>query len=104
MKKFLFLALVLGLCLFPGRLLSIEYYINDSLFYGGTTNTQITSLTGGNWDNGYYDLALTSGQEFYFYGKLVTHLRIWTNGYVTFGFGSAPTDGIDWSRDYPSLG
>jgi len=61
--------------------------------------TQITTLTSGDWDDGYFDLALSANYRFYFYGKLVTHLRIWTNGYVTFGFGAAPSDTSDPSND-----
>jgi len=61
--------------------------------------TKIATLTNGDWDDGYYDMALGANYRFYFYGKLVTHLRIWTNGYVTFGFGSAPSDYSDFSAD-----
>jgi len=81
-------------------LFSYEYIMNDGTSYGTAyVSTKITSLTGGNWDEGYYDLVLPSTHYFYFYGKKVTHVRIWTNGYVTFGFGSAPTDYNDYTPD-----
>src|SRR4030042_6894917 len=73
--------------------MSFDYLIDDKFGYLSTyRDTQVTALTGGNWDEGYYDLTLPAGLYFYFYGKQVTHLRIWTNGYVTLGFGSPPTD------------
>jgi len=81
-----------------------DYLMADRLA-GGTQSyiaatTQITTLTAGDWDEGYYDMALGANYQFYFYGKKVTHLRIWTNGYVTFGFGSAPSDSTtDWTND-----
>ena len=62
-------------------------------------STQITTLTGGDWDDGYYNIALGANFEFFFYGMKVTHIKIWTNGYVTFGFGSAPADSVDSSND-----
>lgn len=58
-----------------------------------TATTQITSLTSGDWDEGYFDLSLPSNNQFYFYGKKVTHVRIMTNGYVAFGFGGPPSAG-----------
>lgn len=77
-----------------------EYIMNtNATSIWGWDNTQITTLNGGDWDNGYYDLALPADNQFYFYGNKVTHVRIWTNGYVTFGFGSAPTDFYDQSND-----
>jgi len=103
MKKVL---VVVCFLLFSSSLLfSYEYIMNAGSSFGTAwTSTKITSLTGGNWDDGYYDLALPALNQFYFYGKKVTHIRIWTNGYVTFGFGSAPTDYADYTNDsIPSL-
>jgi len=81
-------------------LFSYEYIVNNKAGLEPIPgNTQITTLTGGNWDDGYYDLTLPTSDRFYFYGKWVTHVRIWTNGYVTFGFGSAPTDYTDYTPD-----
>ncbi|MBN2223900.1 MAG: VCBS repeat-containing protein [Deltaproteobacteria bacterium] len=88
MKKVLFLSLLTACLFYP--VLGYEYYFQKS---GGTYMTpteQVTTLTGGNWDDGYFDLAIST--PFFFYGKRVTHLRIWTNGYVTLGFGSSPAD------------
>ena len=61
--------------------------------------TRIGSLNGGDWNDGYHDMALGANYEFYFYGKKVTHIRIWTNGYVTFGFEHAPSDTNDQFND-----
>jgi len=73
-------------------------------FYLLAVETQITTLTAGSWDDGYYDYTLSTNAQFYFYGKKVTHLRISTNGYVVMGFGSASGDGIDPTPDpMPSL-
>ena len=70
--------------------LSFEYVVQKHA--GGLTTpaNQITSLTGGNWNDGYYDLAISG--LFYFYGRRVTHIRIMTDGYIVLGFGSAPSD------------
>jgi hypothetical protein len=98
MKKMVFFVAVL--LVFSPALFSQEYLMGN--YYSGTPSqgsTLITSLTGGNWDDGYYDVSLPSNNQFFFYGKKVTHLRIWTNGYVTFGFGSAPTDYLDYTPD-----
>jgi len=78
-----------------------EYIMDDGLQLSSPllAYTQITTLTGGTWDNGYYDMVLPDDNQFYFYGKKVTHLRIWTNGYITCGFGSVPTDYSDPSPD-----
>jgi hypothetical protein len=85
-KRFCFACLILFLA---GGLFSQEYMVNSGAAYTTAwVDTQITTLTGGNWDEGYYDLALPSSNQFYFYGKKVTHLRIMTNGYVALGFGS----------------
>jgi hypothetical protein len=70
-------------------LFSQEYIVNAGANYTNAyVDTQITTLTGGNWDDGYYDLSLPANNQFYFYGKRVTHLRITTNGYVIMGFGA----------------
>jgi hypothetical protein len=75
-------------------LFSFEYVMNSNSAYISTsTSTPITTLTGGSWDDGYFDLALNASNQFYFYGKKVTHLRISTNGYVVLGFGSASGNG-----------
>jgi len=102
MKRFIWATFIL--ILFSGCLLSYEYIVDDNptrtwsfVYHSGST--QITALTGGSWDDGYYDLALPTGNQFYFYGKKVTHLRISTNGYIRLGFGSATGDGNDISND-----
>jgi hypothetical protein len=81
------------LLLSPLPVIAHEYLINGAVphisVYGGI---QITALTAGTWDEGYYDLALPADNQFYFYGRKVTDLRIFTNGYVTFGFGAPPSD------------
>jgi hypothetical protein len=74
-------------------LFSHEYIVDknpkrDWTFGSWTGTTQVTTLTGGNWDFGYYDLALPAINQFYFYGQKVTHLRITTKGYIIPGFGS----------------
>jgi hypothetical protein len=98
MKKIIFLCMIF-LLLSP-LLFSHEYIMNDNISYTTPwTNITISTLTSGDWDDGYYDLALPSDNQIYFYGKKVTHIRIWTNGYVTFGYGSPPTDYSDSSND-----
>jgi len=72
---------------------------NPCCFGYTSGDTQITTLTSGDWDDGYYDLALPTAQQFYYYGKKVTHLRISTNGYVRLCFGSPAGDGTDNSND-----
>jgi hypothetical protein len=91
MKK---LAVAAALFAFSSPILRpYEYIMNSGAkYYGLGVDAPIAALTGGNWDDGYYDHALPTQAQFHFYGRKVTHLRIWTNGYVTFGFGSAPTD------------
>jgi hypothetical protein len=93
MKRWLFWLSGVVLLLLPPVLAAQEYLIDDAI--GDWTTdayTQIVSLTGGNWDDGYIDLAVPATHQFYFYGKKVTHLRIFTNGFVTFGFGAPPSD------------
>ena len=98
MKKTFMLISILILCV--SSFFAQEYIMNDGAAYSSLTGTTtIITLTGGDWDSGYYDMALSAGNQFYFYGKKVTHIRIWTNGYVTFGFGSAPADYSDNSND-----
>jgi len=98
MKRFIWLSVIL--VLLSPLLFSYEYIMNASVpCIWDYVDTQITTLTGGDWDSGYFDLALPADNQFYFYGKKVTHIRIWTNGYVTFGFGSAPTDYSDNTND-----
>jgi len=90
-KLFLFLGLVLLLC--PLTVQSVEYLINPAIgnLSAGVTLTPITTLTDGGWDDGYYDLPLPAANQFNFYGKKVTDLRIFTNGLVVLGFGAPPT-------------
>jgi hypothetical protein len=89
-KLSLFLGLVLLLC--PLTVQSIEYLMNPAIGnYSTSTATQITALTSGGWDDGYYDLPLPAANQFYFYGKKVTDLRIFTNGLVVLGFDAPPT-------------
>ena len=100
MKKFIIGGLVLFL--FSMSLFSYEYVMNDNvIFTTGIVSTQITTLTGGNWENGYYDMTLPANNQFYFYGKKVTHLRIWTKGYVTFGYGAPSGIGIYYNDRIP---
>ena len=73
-----------------GQAFAYKYIMNDSATYSYVSaTTQVVALTSGNWDEGYFDLALPGDFAFYFYGRKVTHLRISTNGYILFGFGSA---------------
>jgi hypothetical protein len=58
--------------------------------YSASAATPITALTAGGWDDGYYDLPLPVASQFYFYGKKVTDLRIFTNGLIVLGFGAPP--------------
>ena len=99
MKK-IFLALTI-FALLSGGLFAHEYVMKTNATYSGLTGgTQIQDiLTGGTKDDGYYDMTLPAANQFYFYGQKVTHIRIWTNGYVTFGFGSAPSDYDDDTND-----
>ncbi len=86
MKKTFILISILIHCV--SSFFAQEYIMNDGAAYSGLTpTTTITTLTSGTWDSGYYDYGLPNNNRFYFYGKKVTHLRIWTNGYVSFGFG-----------------
>lgn len=93
MKKFIGFGIFV--LLFSTGLFGHEYIIdkNPTRTWGISTytgNTQVTSLTGGNWDLGYYDLVLPSANQFYYYGRKVTHLRITTKGYIMPGFGGPP--------------
>ena len=97
MKKLLIITVMFMLPI--GLFGQIEYLIDDTYIVSGGAYTQVTVLTAGNWDDGYVDLILPAANQFYFYGKKVTHVRMWTNGYVTFGFGAAPTDYSDFSPD-----
>jgi len=86
-------------------LFSYEYIMNAGIpFYQLYVDVKITSLTGGNWLDGYYDYALPSSAQFYFYGKKVTHLRITTKGYVELGFGAPPAGSSVYfgNEDIPS--
>jgi hypothetical protein len=71
-------------------LFSYEYIMNTNPSGIGplTGNVQITTLAGGNWDDGYADLAIPAVNQFYYYGKLITQLRIFTNGVVHLFSGS----------------
>ncbi len=98
MKKFIAAAAFLALC--SPLLFSYEYIMNGGVDFGtGWVSTQVTSLTGGNWDNGYYDLVLPATNQFYYHGKKVTHLRISTNGYVLLGFGSPSGEGSSYVNE-----
>ena len=92
MKKVIILAVIFFVSSF---LFSYEYIMNTNPSgIGSLTGTvKVTTLTNGNWDFGYYDLAVPAINRFYYYGKLVTHLRISTKGYVVLGFGSASGTG-----------
>jgi hypothetical protein len=91
MRK-LSLFLGLGLLLCPLTVQPVEYLINPDLGgMSGSVETPIIALTAGDWDDGYYDLPLPAANQFYFYGKKVTDLRIFTNGLVVLGFGAPPT-------------
>jgi len=88
MKKTLFLGFlffVLSVNIFSYEYIAAKF----SGVYSSPTN-QVTALSGGNWNDGHFDLALSTA--FYYYGRRVTHIRIMTDGYVIFGFGGAPTD------------
>jgi hypothetical protein len=97
MKRVTFVAV--AVLFFTVALFSHEYLVDsnpqrtwgftDGQFFG---STQVTSLAGGDWDEGYYDLALPTVCQFYFYGRKVTHLRIVTDGYIIPGFGSPGGD------------
>ena len=95
MKKMIVLSMVL---LVSSFLYSYEYIMNTNPSgIGSHTGTvQVTTWTSGNWDDGYYDLAVPAINQFYYYGKLVTHLRISTKGYVVLVFGSASGTGTIW--------
>jgi hypothetical protein len=98
MKKLIFLCMVFCVSSF---LFSYEYIMNSNPSGIGshTGSTKITTLTAGDWDDGYYDLTLPAINQFYYYGRKVTHLRISTNGYVVLGSGSAQGDGTAYSND-----
>ena len=86
MKRMIVLCMVFFVSAF---LFSYEYIMN-------TNPTGIGSLTGDmkittwtpNPDDGYADLAIPVVNQFYYYGKLTTHLRIFTNGVVHLFSGS----------------
>ncbi len=72
-----------------GQAFAYKYVVNDAATYNYVSaTTQFTVLSGGDLDDGWYDYAL-GDFDFYYYGRKVTHLRISTNGYIIFGFGSA---------------
>jgi hypothetical protein len=89
-KKFSKVILVVALFAFlGGQAFAYKYVMNhDATFSYVSATNQITSLTSGDFDDGYYDYAL-GDFDFYYYGRQVTHMRISTNGYIVFGFGSA---------------
>jgi hypothetical protein len=103
-----------GVCVFlflgllSASLFGYEYIMSDNWLKivepFQAASTKITTLTFGDWDFGYFDLALPAANQFYFYGKKVTHVRIHTKGYVTFGFGSAPTDYTAFPSTIPNPG
>ena len=106
MKKMIILCMVL---LVSSFLYSYEYIMNTNPSGIGshTGSTRVSTLTSGNFDEGYYNLAIPARNQFYYYGKLVTHLQITTNGYIVLGYGSAPTVSVDWSNGSlpdPSVG
>jgi hypothetical protein len=106
MKKIIVLCMVFCVSSF---LFSYEYIMNSNPTGIGshTGSTKITTLTGGNWDDGYADLAIPAANQFYYYGKLVTTLRISTNGYVVLGKGAITEDGTDYANGSlpdPSIG
>ena len=85
MKKMIVLSMVL---LVSSFLYSYEYIMNTNPSgIGSHTGTvQSHHLDLRNADDGYYDLAVPAINQFYYYGKLVTHLRIFTNGVSPSGF------------------
>jgi hypothetical protein len=87
MKKIIILCMLFCVSSF---LFSYEYIMNTSPSGIGsyTGVVQITTWTP-NADDGYYDLAVPDGNKFYYYGKLVTYLRIFTNGVVHLFSGSS---------------
>ncbi|UCE42956.1 MAG: VCBS repeat-containing protein [Candidatus Aminicenantes bacterium] len=92
-NKTLLIVALFGLLL-AGNAFAYKYVMNGSATYSYVTpTTQVAALTGGTWDDGYFDYALPGDFDFYYYGRKVTHLRISTNGYIIFGFGSATGDG-----------
>jgi hypothetical protein len=101
MKKMVVTCMVLFVSSF---LFSYEYIMNNNPsgfgYYSG--DTQITTLTWGDFDWGYYDLVLPAANRFYYYGRLVTHLRICTNGYVCLGFGSPAGTGSQTGTPIPT--
>jgi hypothetical protein len=90
-----------------GQAFAYKYVVNDAATYSYVSaTTQFTVLSGGDLDDGWYDYAL-GDFDFYFYGRKVTHLRISTNGYIVFGFGSATGVGNGYDNtplpDYTAL-
>ncbi|MDD8016113.1 MAG: VCBS repeat-containing protein [Acidobacteriota bacterium] len=67
---------------------SFEYMMGAYMSSYSAPANQVTALSGGNWNDGHFDLALQT--DFYFYGRKVTHIRIMTDGYIVFGFGGSP--------------
>lgn len=81
-----------------GQAFAYKYVMNDAATFSYVSaTTQITTLTSGDFDEGYYDYALGSF-DFYYYGRKVTHMRISTNGYIIFGFGSATGNGTAYDN------
>jgi len=93
-----FTKIMLGLvlvALLGGQVFAYKYVMNANATYSYVVpTTQVMGLDGGDWDDGYFDYALPGDFEFYYYGRKVTHLRISTNGFILFGFGSATGDGV----------
>jgi len=81
-----------------GQAFAYKYVMNDAATFSYVSaTTQITTLTSGDFDDGYYDYAL-GDFDFYYYGRKVTHMRISTNGYIVFGFGSAAGSGLAFTN------
>jgi len=97
--KFTKVILVVALFAFlGGQAFAYKYVMNDSATFSYVSaTTQVVALTGGNWVDGYYDYAL-GDFDFYYYGRKVTHMRISTNGYIVFGFGSATGNGVAYDN------
>ena len=98
-KKVTKFILVVALFAFlGGQAFAYKYVMNDSATFSYVSaTTPISTLTSGTWVDGYYDYAL-GDFDFYYYGRKVTHMRLSTNGYIVFGFGSATGNGVAYDN------
>jgi len=77
---------------------TVDYLMDPWLSYSiWEPSNVVTTLTSGNWDNGYFDVDV-GFLGFSFYGQHITNIRVSTNGYIVLGT-SATGDGTNFTND-----